>query len=99
MSDLRWRDDYGYKPNFAIPSCVESEANKNCSKESFSKWAEDQIFYRYWLSLREGTTEYSARFCLEDKLLRTLEHGRIYTWEELGKPGIKGKVQFIVEKA
>lgn len=93
---LRSQDDYGYKPVFKVPPCVESGENKNCSKESFLEWAEGQWMYRYCLILREGTTEWNARFLLDDKLLRTLEHGKIYTWEELGRDK-KGKVQFIVE--
>lgn len=93
---MKWQDDYGYKPAFKIPPCIESGENKNCSKEDFLKWADSQYFYRFALILREGTTEWNARFCLNDKLLRTLEHGKIYAWADLGKDK-KGKVQFVVE--
>jgi hypothetical protein len=95
--EVRWQDDYGYKPNFIIPPEIENGSNPNCSKENFIKWAEGRHVYRYALVLRYGTTELDARFALSDKLLRTLEHGKTYTWRELGVDK-DGKVQFIVEK-
>jgi len=60
-----------------------------------------------YLALRHGTTEWNARAAVASQILRTLEHGKYYTLEQLGRPFLvmtrKGevppkKLQFIVEK-
>ena len=91
-----WKNDYGYKPTFKIPPDIEAGKNKDCSKESFIKWAENQWHFRYSLQLRTPTSQINARWALDDKMLRSLEHGKTYTWKELNR-NKKGKVQFIVE--
>lgn len=93
---MRWQEDYGYKPEFAVPPEIANGKNKNCSIDGFKEWVDRQCFYRYCLCLREGTTETNARWLLQDNLLRTLEHGKFYTWRELGFDKKNGKVQFIV---
>lgn len=80
MEEIRWQDDYGYKPSFLVPGEIADGRNPNCSLEGFKAWADSQWHYRYCLILREGTTEWNARFVLNDKTLRILEHGKIYTW-------------------
>lgn len=96
-----WRLDTG-RPAFALPCIVDAPEGKR----DISDWAVNQIRYDYWLALRSGTTEWNARVFIPKKILRTLEHGKMYTFKELGIDPIwqctfaklPEKLQFIVEK-
>lgn len=69
-------------------------------------WHEDKRPpFSFWLALRSGSSEWNARIFLPDNILKTLEHGKIYTRKDLGIHEVwqytflkfPEKFQFIVE--
>lgn len=76
-------------------------------KRDISEWAAKIGFYQYWLALRSGTTEWNSRAFVPNSVLKTLEHGKYYTPQELNltwmlktrsNERLPSQFQFIVEK-
>jgi hypothetical protein len=98
---IDWRKDKP-KPAYALPLIVDAPTGKR----DISDWAARQVRFDYWLALRSGTSEWSARTFVPESILNTLDHGKTYTRAELGIAKIwqhtslklPDKMQFIVEK-